>query len=463
MTKYCCKTCHYGLLIVLAIQLQHQSLAAAATANNPTVLTSLYQPTTNVDDFAAKVDQNQGSIQGQLALGTEEGMQQALEIYQNGEGGIQGFSTNAQAAMLECTTKQQFCPIPTYKSFADYYGAGDYADKWITAAFESQPTPQFDSNGNVDFSIVDSSYEGRGEFIKISTLVMNIWMRVIQAMYQAVEDCDLHSWDQAVALYVGSASTSASTAKPTNKGIHGNMLYALAQEHCSMFRTCNKDGQAKVNAIILQEFQRGQARLKSANGQCDTDTTTTANVKSHVDRIVAMMTVPLLQGFLTSTNDLDWKGDTRDSTKAQVLAYGTSLLPLLHACDANFAKLVQSNLPYVATSGTSFEVVKDAVQRSYDCLGISCQDVGGFVDLVHTGQYLAGAEPCGYEYSKPEGYEYSKSEGRGSGFVVGVTLAILVISISFGTFFIRQRRKTAAHNDEAIEKDIQDLDLPEIA
>ena len=57
---------------------------------------------------------------------------------------IQGFSTDLFGKLGRCDDQ---CP---YADFIDYYGQDDYADEWVTAAFEEHPTSF--TNGNENFS-----------------------------------------------------------------------------------------------------------------------------------------------------------------------------------------------------------------------------------------------------------------------------------------------------------------------
>ncbi len=66
---------------------------------------------------------------------------------------IQGFSTNANKHR-----KNQDPSGPFYEDFdmfQSYYGATDYADKYIKAALSGSPTG-FPKNGNADFSAADA-------------------------------------------------------------------------------------------------------------------------------------------------------------------------------------------------------------------------------------------------------------------------------------------------------------------
>merc|ERR1711865_1041578 len=104
------------------------------------------------------------------------------------------------------------CAGCTYKKFRDYYGAFDYADRWITAAYEKAST-NF-ARGNANFARY--GFDGRMEAIKKGTAYMSIWMYVIHQIEDALDNCiqgcslngcndeSVHAWDSAVAFYTGS-------------------------------------------------------------------------------------------------------------------------------------------------------------------------------------------------------------------------------------------------------------------
>lgn len=63
---------------------------------------------------------------------------------------LQKFSTEAEQKMYRCEN----CPYATYQKFRDYYGFFDYADKWITAAFDGTGTTFARGNGEFVVSVV---------------------------------------------------------------------------------------------------------------------------------------------------------------------------------------------------------------------------------------------------------------------------------------------------------------------
>ena len=88
----------------------------------------------------------------------------------------------------------------------------------------------------------------------------------------------------------------------------------------------------------------------------------------------------------------------------------------------------------------SFEVVKTAFERNYNCLGITCEDVGGLIDSVTDG-YLFGAEPCGYVKpssstsssigSSTSSSTTNKSTGGDNGPNVGLAVGLTVGIVAF--------------------------------
>jgi hypothetical protein len=193
----------------------------------------------------------------------------------------------------------------------------------------------------------------------------------------------LHAWDRAVAYYAGSLSSAPGT---TSKG---NLLYSLANQECSQFQTCSSsgsssDGRSVINTEILDYFRDGQGMIK--NGDCD-------GAKNLIDSIVPLMTIPLIQGSIRYAHLLSDEPEYWEPYGAQAAAFASSVLPLVHQCDPNSAQVIHDNLKVQNNPKVDFVAVKRALEKSYPCLKVSCQQVGGIYNPF-SGGYIGGTEPC---------------------------------------------------------------------
>jgi len=341
-----------------------------------------------------------------------------------------------------------------YQNFLNYYGQSDYANQWILAAFNSIDT-NFD-NGNANFGFY--SEEGRIEAITKGTRYMSILMHVIDGMEGAIYDCfsrcsilgcsnnrGTSSWDTAVAFYVGSQEDG-------NGG--GYMPYALANEECQGFGTCDSataaGRQAKANVDIMDQFKHGKENLMS--GKC-------YEAKQNKQRIIQLTTVPLVQGTLRRAYYDEVGSNTAriETNRAEGAVFAASILPMIHACNKNDAHTIHRNMKESAEDGLmlNYTDVKMAFENNYECLHITCKEVGGLVDVTADRQYLYGAQPC----SIVEDVEDDNDNmGGTTSSIYRITpftsaFVILVVVLIFFIFRkIRRNRKEAA-TDTSSQKD----------
>merc|ERR1712232_429017 len=117
-------------------------------------------------------------------------------------------------------------------------------------------------------------------------------------------------------------------------------------------------------------------------------------VKPIMDSIVQYMTVPLVQGALRYAYRVaELQGG--DKEKAEGAVFSAAVLPLVHSCDAAAATLISDNMKINAAEPMKdgFTAVKEAFEKTYSCLGITCAHVGGL--LLTDSEYYSNAEPCG--------------------------------------------------------------------
>jgi hypothetical protein len=417
-----------------------------------------YTTTSDVQEEAL-LDLDVLALGAQLAIDTVEGLDSALNVYEDGR--LSDTSLNAPTYTLQSLSTTHLdttaTMIEVLQLYQDYYGVADYANQWILGAFkDADSTASAFKNGKMDYELL-STIEAQAVAIKTAVVVMSVWMKVVQEVYEAIDRCNyldmeasLEHWDQAVAFYTGSSIT-----EPASQGA---MLYSLAQTHCKTFGTCNPvSGMAQVNTAIYEDFNVGKEMLQAR--RC-------LEAKANADNIFRWMKVPLIQGTLSSIYSMDLVNDDRVTTRAQGAAYAAAILPLLDECNSNYATLVYRDMDLAMSSLGSFEVVKDALESQYDCLSITCDDVGGIVDLANSDQYVQGAGPCGLSGTEDEDDE-GGNEGEGgdeentpktannntssnnnidAGLAIGLLVAVAVVlaSIALMTLCLCRRRRAGA-------------------
>jgi hypothetical protein len=212
----------------------------------------------------------------------------------------------------------------------------------------------------------------------------------------------------------------------------------LANKRCSNFKTCvggTTSGTAASTTAMFADFALGKAALEA--GQCD-------DMRTIVDSITAQGFVPIIQGSLK----YGWSmGQGGASTKAiaEAATFTAGVIGRVNHCSAEDAKIIWDNTKIGQTT-TDFAAVKAAFERNYECMGITCADVGGYVD--DDGNYREGAEAC-------TGTGGSSGLGTGPlvGIIVGGIVGVVVITFLLKKFLCKPKKgKTAAAGAQAAQQ-----------
>ena len=322
----------------------------------------------------------------------------AIAIYSSG-----GDSKDIIAATLEslatpgATTMASDTWYPVYKA---YWGSQiNYADTFVQDA----------ASGTLPA-------EMKKELIKKGIVYQGLWMQVVHNLDKGQRDCDVKFWDTGMAYYYGSLEGEYQTS--ADNAAKGNLLYALAQKRCAEFGTCATTTDSSTIAAVNTNVQsvtgfakQGKDLLYHQVGCND------ANLDLAFKGMVSQMTVPLVQGMLkyawkadpvkgdscagqagnnaatVATND-DSAGTDCAKSWAEGWAFAAAVLPQVHKCDATAATTIRANLDVASTTGPmtgGVKAVKDAIESVYDCLGISCTDVGAYQS---SGVVYAGMDAC---------------------------------------------------------------------
>lgn len=233
------------------------------------------------------------------------------------------------------------------------------------------------------------------------------------------DDSPVRAWDQAVAYYTGSLEGATGLGE-------GLLLFGLADRMCSRFLTCGKDaslrfGISHVNNLAIDLFTEGQQHVLKR--ECEP-------ARQAKDKIVKLMAVPLVQATILSAFEQVHgpKKDTVETHKMEMqgTSYASTVLPLVHDCNPEDALIIYENmlLDNDAANHTivpDFLKVKQAFERNYRCMGITCKAVGG---IWQGGEYFPDASPC------QDRIEYDSPRGRSIGIAIGAIFGSLAVAVA---------------------------------
>ena len=344
---------------------------------------------------------------------------------------IAGFSLGAKKKMYD-TKSCAGCPYPEYSAFVDYYGNYEYADDWIRSALTGKATP-FQGTGNADFT--KFGFIGKAEAAKKGMTYMAVWMYVVRELRDAIDDCNVEcdlecaaddptctqcndepvkAWDEGVAFYSGSLAQQADHGD-------GYLLLSLANKRGLNFGT-HTDGMSWVNTEIFELFHKGAKHL--ADRDC-------RKAEKRADRIIALMQVPLIQGTLRYSHKLSEYGSVEQDDAEMIekhngegATFAAAVLPMLNKCSSKDADTVYKHMK-VGKLRSDYPAVQKAFENNYDCLGITCEDIGGVLN-DESKYFLERAGPCGSGQAFKRYGASPKGAGGDKQFSVGASIGIAV-------------------------------------
>lgn len=351
---------------------------------------------------------------------------------------LQILSTRETAGNKAC----EDCPFfDDFSTYLEYYGDEDFGDKWIMAAALFDTTKFSSQRGEANFG--NTPKIGIAEAMIVGILELNVLLQIIQGIEQASARCQvgcdsvicneeaIHFLDKSVALYCGSIEGEEGTGE-------GVFQYALAQRRSQEFGV-NTPGKT-TNDRIMNHFQTFQDLLLQSN--C-------ADIASHKREIISLLKVPIVQSVLryAYVRDHVLIVDIEEEPKAEGFGatYAAAVLPLVHKCHRADANTIYEHLRIGSKKSlVSFQRVKEALEKNYECMGITCEDIGG----IWTDEGFAeGAGPCDPN-SISSGPQKAHVDGESSVNVVtiyflGVSLTAMVLMI-VGYFYVKRSKARAS-------------------
>jgi hypothetical protein len=267
----------------------------------------------------------------------------------------------------------------------------------------------------------------RIEGCKKGAAYLNVWMYVIHEMEEAIDDCKKSvavstHWDEAVAFYTGSTTLNNPTVN------YGVFQYGLAEKKCPLFNTCGASSdntklyKSTVNEKVMSLFATGNSYRTA--GRC-------SNLEMVKEALVKQFTVPIIQGIMQYLYQSTTDG--KEKSKSELWSFASAVLPLVNSYSPSVAKTLLDNslITNVVTVPSGVAAVKASLESVYSAIGITCSDVGGFVNPAVAGTYYSGMEPCkdsSVQASQGAASPVSSSTNMSASAPIAIALIIIVLA-----------------------------------
>jgi len=203
-----------------------------------------------------------------------------------------------------------------------------------------------------------------------ASIVLNLWMAIVHVLNLSVDSCKevyenkissrvanpVEFIDIAAAYWIGVDVTP-------ELNFAGELLYKIADEMSLRFNQ-NSDI-ASVNKMMIEHLNA----MQQTSIVCSIEEQATQHLRILKDRIVQIMTIPLIQSLIHSI-------EIGDPVMAKM--YAASIVPQILSCSPKIAQYFSDNFVWNEYSVDLKEEALANLGEMFSCLGISCDDVGDY-------------------------------------------------------------------------------------
>lgn len=137
------------------------------------------------------------------------------------------------------------------------------------------------------------------------------------------------------------------------------MLYALTEFVGQKFEKIPQGSQSDINTRVLDLLNQAKS-LMTLTSNCSTSSTAHLKLRSLVDELIPLLSVPLLRGLFYYLS-------VRDAV--QIKMYALSVLPFFSTCSESIFMELKGDLIDGDATGINNEYVFKQIRSMYDCLG----------------------------------------------------------------------------------------------
>ena len=208
-----------------------------------------------------------------------------------------------------------------------------------------------------------------------AVVALHGWMYATHLLYHGLRTCEQRSkadnpdmftiggggMDEFIAMWIGYDQSTSSE--------RGHSLYDLTQQAGELFDKVRPgQSEAPANTNILLRYQEGAVVLAFPDACSSNDNEDTVQSLWLVaQRIISQMYIPLIQMLIHCIIQ---------GEKDAIRLYATALIPQTSQCRPSVFKRLKDALLDGTTSDNQ-SILSD-LQATYDCLGLTCQDIGSY-------------------------------------------------------------------------------------
>jgi len=399
-----------------------------------------YQPGTNVDEHA-KIDLDIKEIQDELGKKTAAGYTAAKNIYDNGKNSAKSSGKRAISSFALKTGEPFGALYDKYNADKTYL-----PHDLVTAALQGSDDAIY---GQFATGSIANKDDFRSQVVKKVIkfqIVMLYALHEMEAALVKYQDASLkgtealHALDEWWAFYAGSLEDGKAS---------GYSTYILAEKRSKFFgkdkATVGNGGVSEVNKILLASTKEFHELLESKGNE--------AKLSNILKCVRAQLKVPLIQGciqyaYKTDKNTAYPGDDTSAARKGELWAFCSGVLPFLHEVNPSAAEKLraQADIMPLDNINPDFEAIKDVFSAdNLNKMGVSCADVGGFVDKSEKKTSLttkgidfqqctdtsAGPNNANADSDMCVAYASSSASRSGSGWLLVLSAVVAALGMTF--------------------------------
>jgi len=297
---------------------------------------------------------------------------------------VQGFATKDDASM---DFKWQKNAEAFYQAQCDRYDTDDDLENFNCDALEFDPATYADFfilNAMKGTELVDLDLDGaRPEIVtKVAqattqnyamrefTLAATRYCETPTTNGNSVGDYPLFSWDEGVVFSTGRMNRYGDT--DAEKRANGILLLNTATKRENEFNP-NRSTVDYIQEAVNEgkTILEGQEYLPVDSAKC-------AALEALVEKMQDRFIVPLLQGIEKYAYNVDVVSSAGAKEKGELFAFSVLAVPQIWACDTDAGDFIWDNVWILGEDIMSggYKAVYGAIESQFDCLGITCADVG---------------------------------------------------------------------------------------